>query len=932
MESLNSINVTWMLVCSALVFFLQAGFCSMECGLTRSKNSINSAMKNIADFCIAGALFWTSGYALMFGRSFYGLFGGTDFFFEETSHSTWLMVFFVYQLMYCGTTSTIASGAVAERMRFKAYAIMSAVIAGLIYPVFGHWVWTRPDIDAQGWLAQLGFIDFAGGTVVHGCAAWAALAAIVVIGPRVGKFQKDGTARTFHGSNLPLAALGLFILWFGWFGFIGGKTQELSEMVPHLLVNTLLAGVFGGLGNLIFQFVFRKYYSIESFMSGVLAGLVAICAGCNVAGDSAAIILGASAGVLVELAKNFIERRLKLDDSVNAIAIHGVAGAWGIIAVPFLLSAAELPMGHSRWSLLAVQSLGILVNFSWSFGVCFSALKLVQYFMPLRVSEEEEQTGLNTVEHNAITDLHDLLVTMSHNVGGDMSRRANEDPSSEAGMIAYQYNRVLDARGKALDELQMYTDRIDFQRSELELQAQQLESARHEAEHANETKTQFLANMSHEIRTPMTSILGYVDLLLDELDTQVDTEERMIGPLQVIKRNGNHLLEIINDILDISKIEAGRLTAECIDCDVMELIDDVSVLMRHRAEQRGLVLDVRYLTPVPKKIQTDPTRLRQILLNLIGNAVKFTAQGEVRIEVRFVPRSAGKSQIEFAIIDSGIGMNAEQVSKLFQPFRQADGSTTRKYGGTGLGLTISGRLAQLLGGEIRVASEPEKGSTFTLTIKAGDVEGIPLVLPKRPAVIPTDEISNAVKDASPASVAKDQPSTAVTRNLEVSASPAGESRSATEKKEGFLNCRILLAEDGPDNQRLISFILKKAGAEVFIVENGQMALDFALAAEHGVLKRASDPTGPFDLILMDMLMPVMDGCQATQKLREAGFQRPIIALTANAMKEDRDRCLEAGCNDFCTKPVDRPKLFATIDSWIRISRAQQTTAATFLQG
>ncbi len=551
----------------------------------------------------------------------------------------------------------------------------------------------------------------------------------------------------------------------------------------------------------------------------------------------------------------------------------------------------------------------LVANFAWSVCVCLVTLRFAQRFW----------RGASPVNAPPANDLEDLLQTMEQNLGGDVTRRALDDPYTAAGMVAERYNRVLDAHERALEELQMYADRIDFQRSELELQAQQLESARREAEQANDTKSQFLANMSHEIRTPMTSILGYVDLLLDELNPKVESEQRMITPLEIVKRNGKHLLEIINDILDITKIEAGRLTAEIIDCDVVELIDDASALMRHRAEQRGLVLEVRYLTAIPQTIQSDPTRLRQILLNLIGNAIKFTSQGSVRVEIKFLPRVIGPPQMEFSISDTGIGMSAEQVSALFRPFRQADGSTTRKYGGTGLGLTISQRLAQLLGGDIKVTSELGQGSVFTVRVMAGDVDGKPLVNPPRPALKaefaePAQELSQSVASILEPTVWQD-------RRSDSAAVAKVDEETGSMKKDGGLNCRILLAEDGPDNQRLISFILKKAGAEVFVVDNGQSAVDFALAAERGRLNRANDPDGPFDIILMDMLMPVLDGCQATQRLRQAGYQRPIIALTANAMKEDRDRCLEAGCNDFCSKPIDRPKLFTIIETWLRLSRA-----------
>ncbi|MDX1946276.1 MAG: ammonium transporter [Pirellulaceae bacterium] len=888
-----AVNTVWMLVCAALVFFLQAGFCCMESGLSRSKNSINAAIKNVADFCIAGSLFWLTGYALMFGKSFHGLVGTTDFFFEETSSSNWLTVFFLYQLMFCGTSSTIASGAVAERMRFKAYAIMSAIVGGIIYPIFGHWVWSRPGAVAQGWLAQLGFVDFAGSTVVHSLAAWAALAAIILVGPRTGRFPADAPPKKFHGHSLPMAALGLFILWFGWFGFTGGKTLALNSQVPEIWINTLLAGVFGGMGNLLWQLICRKQISIDSFMNGILAGLVAICASCQISWDAGAIIIGLSAGLLQEVATEWLERR-KLDDVVGVVAVHGIAGAFGTLMVAVVTPAAEMPAGWSRLGLFAAQLLGVLVCFAWSFGICFVGLKLVSRFMPLRVSEEEEQAGLNLAEHDARTDLHDLLVTMEQNMLGNLARRAAADTCTEAGLIAHQYNQVLNARERAEEELTGYARRLEAtnaqvnqQRATLEAQAEAIEAARAEAERANQTKSQFVANLSHEIRTPMTAILGYVDLLLEDVDSADPQAAKWSQQLSTIRTNGHHLLEIINDILDVSKIEAGKLTVEKIDSSLVQIIGDVATLLRQRAEAKGLRLVVNYLTPIPATIQTDPTRVRQILLNLVGNSIKFTASGEVRVEVSLLDPQSPRPRLRIDVIDTGIGMTSEQLARLFQPFVQADSSTTRKFGGTGLGLTISHRLAQLLDGHIEVNSQPGEGSTFRVLLPCGPLAGVALV--ERPG-----EATAAVATAPP-------------RKLEIK-----------------LASRVLLAEDGPDNQRLISHLLRKAGATVTVADNGQQAVDLALAAWRGP-RGTGDPDQPFDVILMDIQMPVLDGCQATARLREEGYPLPIVALTANAMREDRERCLAAGCDDFATKPIDRTVLLSTVSRW---STTPQPTPST----
>ena len=396
--------------------------------------------------------------------------------------------------------------------------------------------------------------------------------------------------------------------------------------------------------------------------------------------------------------------------------------------------------------------------------------------------------------------------------------------------------------------------RIEHRRSEV---------MRHEAEVANLAKSEFLANMSHEIRTPMTAILGFSEIVLGNVNDPQD-----VDGLKTIQRNGQYLLKIINDILDLSKIESGKLEVEQIKCSPSKVLADVVLLMSVRANAKGLALEVEYDGLMPDYIQTDPTRLRQILINLIGNAIKFTEIGKVQIVTRIVDSDSGDPAIQFDVIDAGIGMTEKQMDKLFQPFVQADNSTTRKFGGTGLGLTISKRLAMILGGDIRVQSTPDQGSTFSVILSIGSLSDAKMI-----------DHSNEIHTPL------DQPSQPIAENIR-------------------LDCRVLLAEDGPDNQRLISFFLKKAGAAVTVAENGQIAVDYVLAS------RATD--APFDVILMDMQMPVLDGYSATRRLRKEGHAGPIIALTAHAMEGDREKCLDAGCDEFITKPIDRAKLINVV--------------------
>ncbi len=435
------------------------------------------------------------------------------------------------------------------------------------------------------------------------------------------------------------------------------------------------------------------------------------------------------------------------------------------------------------------------------------------------------------------------------------------------------YNPIFDANGRVTAIVKYAFDLSQRKQFEHELKIQS-----EIAQAANQSKSEFLANMSHEIRTPMTAILGYTELLLNEADYKLDDQQR-IQVIHTIQRNGEHLLNILDDILDLSKIEAGKLAVEIIECSPVRIIEEVVSSLQVRADSRKIALLTEFQTPMPDLIHSDPTRLRQILINLVGNAIKFTRQGTVTLQARLINFS--HPQIEIDVVDTGIGISRELHSKLFTFFSQADSSTTREFGGTGLGLSISKRLAGMLGGDVvLVQSAPNQGSTFRVTLNTGVDHRFPSEHPKVQAL--QSDCSNSRKTTKIAS-----------------------------ETGSLQHSRILLAEDGVDNQKLIAFFLRRSGAHVTVVDNGQLAVDAVLCA--------MQKEEPYDVVLMDMQMPVCDGYQATNILRQRSYQGCIIALTAHAMAGDRQKCLSAGCNDYVTKPINRELLFETIGRHLPVS-------------
>jgi Amt family ammonium transporter len=447
----ENLDLVWIMVATALVFFMQAGFTFVETGVVRAKNSINVAMKNVADMIFAIGTYFMVGFGVMFGVSAGG-FMGTSGFFLDGFTSNFDYTFFIFQAVFAGTAVTIVSGAIAERMQFKAYMIIAIVVTALIYPVVGHWGWGGAILEGEtGWLAEKGFIDFAGSTIVHSVGAWVGLAGAIVLGPRLGRFNDKGEPNDMQPYSQTYIALGVFILWFGWFGFNGGSTLTGDGSFAKVIVNTAMSASFGGIVSFVISTTFYGKPYVEKVLFGILAGLVGITAGCAAVEPTSAILIGATSSVVMHLAEELL-LKLKIDDPVAAVPVHGFVGAWGTLIIPFA-APNEMLINNSVMDQFIVQLQGVVAVFLWSFILALLLFMAFKFLNLLRVPIEHEEMGLNIAEHGAKMGWYDTVSTIKAIIQEEnYNQQCNVEIGTESGEVAHNFNILLDHITKKMED------------------------------------------------------------------------------------------------------------------------------------------------------------------------------------------------------------------------------------------------------------------------------------------------------------------------------------------------------------------------------------------------------------------------------------------------------------------------------------------------
>lgn len=578
-------DFTWLLTCAGLVLMMQIGFLMLEAGAARSKNSINIAQKNLCDFLISVTMFALFGFSFMFGASQFGIVGWDKQHLISGFQDEWTYAFFAFQAMFVGTTATIVSGAIAERMKMKAYGFIALMISVIIYPVYGHWAWgnlLNPTNTA--WLADIGFIDFAGSTVVHATGAWVALVAVWMIGPRRDRYDENGNPRTIHGHSMVLATSGAIILFVGWIGFNGGSASASTDL-GHIIINTILAGTFGGIAALLLGKARDRLFQPTRSINGLLAGLVAVTAGADAITPLGACIIGLSAGILVVISEDLMERKLKLDDVVGAISVHGVAGLYGTLAVAFFAVEAKL-VADTRLAQLGVQAIGVTVNLVWVVAIAVPGLWLIDRYIGLRVTDAEEKAGLNFAEHGASLGTHALQESLEAIAHGraDLATRLDETTGDEAADLAIVLNpflakvqtlvgEVSETSGRLAHELHTVADEVSGSAQIVNARTNQVEVSSQSV--AASTRSAVID--ARELRQKSTGLADTASVVCGDIRQIAAFVENLSAAVTTVGEDAEQARSISDDAMELSQTASNSVSQLSQAADEIEKVVELII-------------------------------------------------------------------------------------------------------------------------------------------------------------------------------------------------------------------------------------------------------------------------------------------------------------------------------------------------------------------
>lgn len=682
----SQIDIFWVMICSGLVLLMQLGFLALESGLTRNKNNINVALKNLSDFGISFFIFWAFGFAFAFGIPLFNesVRAHTELFLFFSEQTT-LVAFFIFQTLFCNTTATIVSGAVAERMKFKSFLIFVALMALIFYPFVVNLTWSGSWVGEKwGWLAQKGFLDFAGSTVVHSTGGWVALALVLVIGPRLNRFDTEGNPREIHGSNFPFAILGVFALWVGWIGFNGGSTMGITNAIGPIILNTLLGGTFGLLWGLVISSILNwGVPSGNHLINCCLGGLVSVTAGANIFNSDSIFFIGGIAAFVVIIFEKIL-LKLKIDDAVGAIPVHLGGGIWGTLAVAIF--SDPVIKGNSLGVLdqFNIQLLGVIVSGLPVFIGTYLIARLINHFYPLRVKKEDEIIGLNLSEHKAQNELFEMLLFMkAQSLQRDYKVKAPEDPFTTVGLIGYAYNEVARSMMNYKEEL---------------------EQAKKILEDKNKKLREYDYVVAHDLKSPIAAIKTNLELIKKSRDKGED--EKAGAYLKNMRELTKESLGIIDQFLNFT-------ISGDIGLHTVSLVGIIERVEKKFEEELKKVEGSFSFDIQEEHVLGDEILLEQVISNIISNSIKYSAFPERKLIIKILSYSDNE-KVSILLEDNGIGLHEDELPHLFEKGWRSPSS--QNFEGRGIGLYTVKNVIENMRGGLRCESIKNQYTKMIITL------------------------------------------------------------------------------------------------------------------------------------------------------------------------------------------------------------------------